>query len=373
MRIYGRYALSIGAAAALLAGCGGSQPPIRAAGEMPQALIRSANGDAHKRASYLYMAQCCRRLFSNHGNITVYERQLTGVALTITKGVFNPSFITVDRTGRVYMMSLLDSGQGVIEYDAGSKRPSRRIKTPYVVVAATDDSNNLYAAVCPECHEYISGKGSINVYEAGTTKLLRVINHGIYSPSALAFDTDGNLYVLNRRKYGAKTAVLVYAPGASKPSRSLPQPYTDISAIALDPSNHLFVVRSPISGASSVVEYKAASKHILRTITNGVQSPQAIAFDSSGTLYVSNAPYSSLGWVSVYAPGDSAPSYRITSGINDPQLLAVDAEGNLYVGNDDYGSSNSDLCVYAPKAEDPLRCVSYEQYNSPYSLAVRPR
>jgi hypothetical protein len=31
-----RYALSIDAAAALLAGCGGSQPPIAAPGAMPQ-------------------------------------------------------------------------------------------------------------------------------------------------------------------------------------------------------------------------------------------------------------------------------------------------------------------------------------------------
>jgi hypothetical protein len=33
---FSRFALSVGAAAALLAGCGGSQPPIGAPGVMPQ-------------------------------------------------------------------------------------------------------------------------------------------------------------------------------------------------------------------------------------------------------------------------------------------------------------------------------------------------
>ena len=111
-------------------------------------------------------------------------------------------------------------------------------------------------------------------------------------------------------------------------------------------------------------------------------SAQAIAVDGSGTLYVSNTPYPSQGWVSVYTPGASAPTYQITSGMHDPQLLTVDGEGNLYVGNDDYaialdrpetssGESGS-LCVYAPKAKKPLRCVANEQYSYPYSLAVKP-
>jgi DNA-binding beta-propeller fold protein YncE len=310
----------------------GSQPPIGAPGALPQAPA-SAVRIAHT-AWFVYMAQCCRQEFSNRGNITVYDLQLSKVALSINKGVSNPAFITVDRAGRVYMLSWLDYDQGVVEYDAGSKRPSRRIELPYASVATTDGSNNLYAAVCPSCHAYVTGKGSINEYEAGTTKLLRSITDGIHAPIALAFDTNGNLYALDYS--GSEDAALVYAPGSNKPLRSIPQGFTTIGAIALDPSNHLFVIHSPISGAASIVEYKAASNKILRTITNGIESPQAMALDSSGTLYVSNTPFPSNGWVSVYRPGSSAPSYRITSQMNDPQLLAIDHEGNLYVGNDYY-------------------------------------
>ena len=367
----GRSALSSCVAAAVLAGCGGlRQAP---------GLVPSANAEAKKPAPFLYFAQCCRQIFSNRGNITLYDLGLSGVARTITKGVSNPSFITVDRAGRIYYTSWLDYLQGVIEYDAGNKIPSRRIRLPYAWVAATDGANNLYVAVCPSCHEYVSGKGSVDVYEAGTTTLLRSIKKGIEVPTALAFDTDGNLYVLNNS--ASKAAVVVYARGSSKPLRRLRQGDADPFAIALDSSNNLFVMRNGYSSSPSIVEYGAASNKILRTITNGLSSPQAMTLDGSGTLYVSNTPFPSAGWVSVYPPGASNPSYRIKAGMYDPDLLTVDGEGNLYVGNDDYGvaldrrpdvssGDNGSVCVYAPKAKRPLRCVATQPYSFPYALAV---
>jgi hypothetical protein len=364
MKIAGPRCLAL-AAAGVLAGCA----TIQSLGPGP-AFVPTANGEAHKPASFLYLAECCQQLFSNRGDITLYDLGLTRVARTITKHVSNPSAITVDRAGRLYMISWLDAFQGVTEYDAGSERPSRRIKLPYAWAAATDVSNNLYAAACPSCHEYITGKGSVDVYEAGTTKLLRSIKEGIDAPSALAFDTDGNLYVLNHSRY--QNSVIVYAPGSSKPLRKLRQGLTEPFAIALDPSNNLFVIRNGYSSPPSIIEYRAASNKIVRTITKGLSSPQAMTLDGAGTLYVSNTPFPSQGWVSVYAPGASAPRYQITSGMNDPQLLTVDGEGNLYVGNDDYGYGGS-LCAYAPKAKTPLRCVVSGEYTSPYSLAVKPR
>lgn len=362
--------------ASVLAGCATSQIP----GPGPL-LVPSANGEAPKPASFLYLAQCCGGLFSNHGAITLYDLGLTGISRTITKGVLDPRFITVDRAGRIYVTSY-DYLRGVTEYDAGSERPSRRIELPNAWAAATDVSNNLYAAACPMCHEYEQGKGSIDVYQAGTTKLLRSIQKGIDTPSALVLDTMGNLYVLNQD--GAKTAVLVYAPGSSIPARKLAQGPTEAFAIALDSSNNLFVMRNGYSSSPpSIVEYQAGSNKVVRTITKGLASPQAMTFDGSGTLYVSNTPYPSQGWVSVYAPGASTPGYRIKSGMHDPQLLAVDAKGNLYVGNDYYAvaldhpdsssSTSGSVCAYAPKARKPMRCDQNSPYSYPYSLAVNPR
>jgi DNA-binding beta-propeller fold protein YncE len=308
------------AAAGLLAGCA----TIQNVGSGP-AFVPSADDQMHKPASLLYLAQCCVQLFSNRGDIMLYDLGLTGVARTITRGVSNPSSITVDRAGRIYMVSALDSLQGITEYDAGSERPSRRVKLPYAWAPATDRSNNLYAAACRSCHEYVRGKGSVNVYQAGTTKLLRSIEDGIHAPSAVALDTDGDVYVLDHTR--SRNSVIVYAPGANKPLRNLQQGLTDPFAIALDPSNNLLVLRNGYTSSPSIVEYTAGSNKILRTITKGLSSPQAMTLDSSGTLYVSNTPFPSQGWVSVYAPGALIPRYRITSGMNDPQLLRLTTTG----------------------------------------------
>jgi sugar lactone lactonase YvrE len=373
---FNRYVLGCCAAVAILAACGATQPPI---GE-PGPLSRAPAAEAHGPAAFLYLAQCCRDIFSNRGNITLYNLGLTGVARTISKRVSNPSFISVDRARRIYMLSW-DYLDGVTEYDAGSESPSRHIKLSGAWTVATDSSNNLYVALCPTCFEYETGSSSINVYEAGTTKLLRTITKGVNMPLSLAFDSKGNLYVAD----GAypHPAVKVYAPGSSRPLRKVTKGLKAPSEIAFDPSNNLFVMNVPANGTRSIIEYEAESDKVLRNITKGVSGPQAIALDGSGTLYVSNTTYPSQGWVSVYAPGASTPSYRITSEMHDPQLLTVDDEGNLYVGNDYYavaldrhetssGDSGS-LCVYPPKAKTALRCVQNEQYSYPYSLAVRSR
>jgi len=143
-----RVALSINLAAALLSACGRAQPPLGVPGAIPQAPAGAARS-AQAPRSFLYMAQCCAG-FSYKGSVTLYDLGLTKDAHTITKGVSNPWALTVDRARRLYMVGF-GYTQGVIEFDAGSDRPSRRVKLSYASAAATDASNNLYAASCPAC------------------------------------------------------------------------------------------------------------------------------------------------------------------------------------------------------------------------------
>jgi sugar lactone lactonase YvrE len=323
---------SLVVAVAVLAGCAGAQLPNQA----PPLLPSTANR-AHKVASYVYVGQCCN--FFNHDVVTVYDLALTGVARTITKGVDEPDYVTVDRSGRLYYIDWF--GSGVIEYDRGSEGPSRRIKLRGAWAAANDTSNNLYVAACPACVPYQTGRASVNVYKAGTTTLLRSITKGIDAPVAVAVDSDDNLYVAGGSY--ARPAVTVYAPGSSKPLRTLTKGLTGPTEVALDPSNDVFVLNNAgsSSGLPSVVEYEAASTKVLRTITNGLSSPQSIAVDGSGTLYAANTPAESTGWISVYKSGASSPSYEIKNGVDDPMLITVDSENNLYVANNGYSAAPS--------------------------------
>jgi hypothetical protein len=74
----------------------------------------------------------------------------------------------------------------VTEYDGGSLSPSRRLASKGAWAVATDSSNNAYVARCPSCHEYGFGKSAVDVYEAGSAKLLRTITEGVDLPTWLA-------------------------------------------------------------------------------------------------------------------------------------------------------------------------------------------
>jgi DNA-binding beta-propeller fold protein YncE len=352
-------------AAAALAGCAAtpSANPARP-------LLPAAGRVAHTLASYVFVSECCGR-----GSITLYNIGLTGVAERITKGAAYPGVITVDRSGRLYdIMDQIYDGS-VTEYDRGSDMPSRQIEKDYAWAIATDSANDLYVASCPSCHEYGYGKSSVDVYQAGTTKLIRTITKGIDLPISLAVDTNDDLYVLNARY--SHLSVTVYAPGSGKPLRKLTQGLSDPTALALDPSNNTFVMNDS-SGNPSVLEYQAASGKLLRTITSGVQNPQAIAVDSSATLYVANdsGGVSGRGSISVYPSGASTPSYEIEHGVDYARSLTVDAQDDLYVGNVGYSSPIHDrraVCVYAPNTKKPLRCVpAPRRYDLPASLASGP-
>jgi sugar lactone lactonase YvrE len=350
-------------AAALLVGCATAPSPNPA-----PPLLPAAGSAAHTLASYVFVSECC-----GGGSITLYNLGLAGVAERITKGAAYPGLITVDRSGRLYDIVDQYYDGAVTEYDRGSVIPSRQIENDDAWALATDSANNLYVASCPSCIEYRShsGNGSVDVYKAGTTKLVRTITKRIDQPISLAVDTNDDLFVVNGSS--PHPAVTVYAPGSSKPLRRITQGVTGPAGIALDASNDLFVMNDRPSGSPTVVEYEAGSGKVLRTITTGIQSPQAIAVDNSETLYVANDSGGvGRGTISVYPPGASTPSYQVERGVDYPGALTVDGQNNLYVANVGYNSPiiRHAVCVYAPNTKKPLRCVrARRRYESPKSLA----
>ncbi|MBV8530500.1 MAG: hypothetical protein JO104_04215 [Candidatus Eremiobacteraeota bacterium] len=350
-------------AAAVLVGCAAAQSPNQASPLVPSTTARSA----HKLKSYVYVGLCCS--FFNKDEIVVYDLALTGVARTITKRVTSPTYLTVDRSGRLYYVNGYSGS--VTEYDRGSENPSRDIKLHGALAVATDSSNNLYLAACPRCIPYGYGRSSVAVYRAGTTKLLRSITKGIDAPVSVAIDTNDNVYVANNSY--AHPSVAVYAAGSSKPLRRLTRDLTSPTELALDSSNDVFVLDSSANTSEGphIVEYEAGSNKVLRAISRGLSSTPAIAVDGSGTLYAANAPVVGRSWISVYAPGVLTPSYRIKDGVSDPTLVTVDGENSLYVANENYDGGT--ICVYPSNSRRPLRCIQVRQgIDQPSSMAFGP-
>ncbi len=282
-------ALSTSIAVALLAGCGGSQPPIGAPGAMPQ--------------SRTIAMQAGRGGSSSLPEVTVgsSDYEVSGPLLYVTNYTYN----------------------SVTVYHAKDKNPAP--------IATISDGLNSPAGDCLDSqgtlyvtNDPISGPGWISEYPFGATTASKVVANGINTPAYCAVDGKGNLWVTN-----------IGGPNATEYLHDTKKPHTVITkglvypvGIAIDHSGNLYV--SNRLTKSNVVVYSPGGKTPLRTITDGVTSPVGVAIDANGNLYVANITEKN---VEEYLPGRDHPFKAITQGLSTPAGVMLNKNGWLYVAN----------------------------------------
>jgi YVTN family beta-propeller protein len=114
---------------------------------------------------------------------------------------------------------------------------------------------------------------TITVYDSTKFKLVRTITDDIAYPLSLAFDSDGNLYVLCTR-FGPHSfgGVLVFAPAASKHTVAISTGIHYPGAMLLDNNGNVYVgnlKKGTIGGRSnfgSVSIYKAGTFQLVEQI-----------------------------------------------------------------------------------------------------------
>lgn len=305
-----RSTLTIGAAAALLAGCDGPQSSIAAPGAIPPPLrtLRdsAATPDVYKVSGpLLFVADWVK------SSIQIYDaKALNPVPIaTIRLGVDQPYGDCIDSSGTLYVTN----SQGwVNEYELGKTRRHQKITKSIeeADACAIDPKGNLWVA---------NLNGYIVAYKKGSKVPYKRIHHGTPSPEGIAIDHSGNIFVSNRLGPSSGN-VEVYAPGSTVPTR---------------------------------------------TITDGVTSPVGITVDRSGTLYVTNVDQNN---VEEYPAGQSQPSQTITKGMNLPIAVTVNKEGRLYVGND----GDETIIEFARGSLTPLKDEIHRRMRTPEGLAYYP-
>jgi DNA-binding beta-propeller fold protein YncE len=319
----GRYALSIGVAAALLADCGGSQSPIGAAGAMPQTSAIVAHADRSgswmlpEAMSLDYKTTVPLLYATNVGyeDVTVYRATAKDPAplATISEGLNIPFGACIDGQGTLYVTNQPPSAGWVSEYPLGKTRPSSVITNGMngPTLCAIDARGNLWVteAYGPDVTEYLKGSERPHA----------VITKGLTHPVGIAIDRSGNLYVGNftpSSEHGVEN-VVVYAPGSKSPSRTITHGITSPLGLAVDSSGTLYVANA---FQNNVTEYRSGRGDPFRTIKEAMDRPGAVTVDKKGVLYVSNIGTST---VIEFAPGSIIPLQRqVSKGLDEPNGIA---------------------------------------------------
>lgn len=315
---FSRIALSVGAAA-LLAGCGGSQLPSAT----PNTLQRSSRtgesvgarslGPAYKTTSpLLYVATFAENLEP----LRIYKANAKdpGPLATIREDIYNSSGACIDGDGTLYVTNQASPGY-VSEYALGHTKPVRvitkGINTP--AYCAIDASGNLWVTNI--------GLDDVAEYLKGSTKPYSTITNGLTYPVGIAIDRAGNLYVGNLQPHSAPN-IQVYASGSATPSRTITDGITWPVGIAVDAHDTLYVANFTAPG--NVEEYRSGESTPYRTITEDLVYPADIVLNKRGWLYVAVWGYTSGQSVILeFPPRSLKPSSRkITKGVYTPQGLA---------------------------------------------------
>jgi sugar lactone lactonase YvrE len=352
-----RYAFSMSAAAALLAGCSGSQPPIGAPGAMPQGHIQRAK-------SFLYVGNA----FGGGSTFVVYLLRGSQPLREIRRD-WNVYAIAIDPWGDVYTTDGMPSGGQIIAYTRGGRSTLLAINDDADSPLAFDGSGNLY----------VDDQVFIREYKARSTKLLRSFGLDAYNVDALAFDNAGNLYAAQLSRLesgGGKGLVKVYPPGKDQPSRKITKGINAPVAMIFDADGNLYVANCPgcYYGRSRgwVAEYPPGGSAPLRVLKSGIYNPTGLALGDNGQLFVANRPSrsgrdSKAGWIAVYRSSGSKPLRRITDGTEGVASMAVDAEGYLYAANS-WKAKNA-ILVFTPDGSRLVRKIT-DGVHTPAAIAI---
>jgi DNA-binding beta-propeller fold protein YncE len=332
---FGRCALGI-CVAAIVAGCGGSQPPIGALGAMPHSAL-TMHAERGGSVPFLYVASLKVSKYAFGSSKPLRSTPIDYYVLQAQ--------LALDGHGHLCESSGNESAEQLLEYDA------RTLK----LLNAVSGTGAFFSLVADRFGYLYASAADIEVYAPGCTQLVNVIHRGLNGESVgpLVFDSSGNLYA--GQSYQLNVYAPTQTPGHMKFVRHIRHGIHNSFALAFGPSGDLFVVNYGRQGPYVAV-YAPGSSAPTRTITEGLNSPWALAIDSTGRLYVANAPEQHVrarGSISIYAPSGVQPIGKITAGIDRPLSLALDPANNLYVAN----GLNNTVTVYGAKDAKLMRTI----------------
>ena len=250
---------------------------------------------------------------------------------TMGTGLMTPNQVAADALGNVYVA---DSGQGkVLMYPAGSGSSA----TP----------TNIGTGLTSPTGVAVDGAGDVFIADSGTGSVYEIPNGpsglnaagqmtlvgGLGGNLNLAVDSLGNLYVADPTKARVVRVSSIGGAGTVgiQSTTMLTAGFTTPSAVAVDSNNNLYV----IDGAN--LFELTGGMGTPTTLMNNLSGATGLAVDPSGSIYIS----SGAGTERVpMVNGTLTPSAAtaVASTVTGTSSVALDGDGNIYLTQSTGGS-----------------------------------
>ncbi|UQX10815.1 serine/threonine-protein kinase PknD [Candidatus Mycobacterium methanotrophicum] len=178
---------------------------------------------------------------------------------------------------------------------------------------------------------------------------------GLYQPQGVAVDTAGNVYVTD-----FNNRVVKLAAGSNNQTVL---PFTGLNypeGVAVDGAGDVYVADR---GNDRVVELAAGSNNQTVLPFDGLKDPDGVALDSAGSVYVTDTDHNR---VLKLAAGSNAQTVLPFTGISVPWGIAVDSAGDVFVTEHDSSKVVKLAAGSNTQSELPLTGL-----NTPLAVAVK--
>jgi hypothetical protein len=315
--VFGRYALICGVA--MLAGCGGSQPPVSAQGAMPQRVASSVRADSG--GSWMAPDASAQDLLYIAANelVDVYSYP-QGKLVGKLRHFYLADDGCVDKRGDVYIANL---GYGrVYEYRHGGTKRINDIQPNTGAVGCSIDPTTGNLAIAGS-HD--PSNGGVAIYKNARGTPTYYTNSAIYEYYFCGYDDKGNLFVEGQSQPGSGYGILAELPkgGSQLETLSTDQTLEWPGKVQWD-GKHI-TVEDPT--AASIYQFSISGSQATKVGTTHFEGTGELhqTWIQSGTVVVPNVCYSSCGAQILFYkyPVGGTATKTITKGLHTAVLGAT--------------------------------------------------